>query len=134
MRKYYGILIFVFLFSLINLANTLITNLLARQQEFGIFQSVGMSNRQLSAMLSYECLYYVGITLSATLTLGTVCSILICRSFDQLGLFGKVTYHFPVLQVTLFAAALLLVQAVFSICAVRYTRKLSLVERIKAVD
>ena len=63
-----------------------------------------------------------------------MCSILICRIFDQLGLFGKVTYHFPVLQVTLFAAALLLVQAVFSICAVRYTRKLSLVERIKAVD
>ena len=33
MRKYYGILIFVFLFSLINLANTLITNLLARQHK-----------------------------------------------------------------------------------------------------
>lgn len=133
-RKYYGILVFVFLFSLINLTNTLITNLLARQQEFGIFQSVGMSNRQLSSMLSYECLYYVGITLTATLTVGTVCSIIVCRAFDRLGIFGKVTYHFPVLQMTLFAVALLLVQAVFSACAVRYSRKFSLVERIKAAD
>ncbi len=130
----YGILVFVFVFSLINLANTLITNLLTRQQEFGVFQSVGMSGRQLSSMLSYECLYYVGITLLVTLTLGTVCSLAVCRVFDQIGMFGTLTYHFPVLQVLLFGAALLLVQGVFSVCAVRYTRRLSLVERIKAVD
>ena len=130
----YGILVFIFVFSLINLANTLITNLLTRQQEFGVFQSVGMSGRQLSNMLSFECLYYVGITLLVTLTLGTVCSLAVCRVFDRIGMFGTLTYHFPVLQVLLFGAALLLVQGVFSVCAVRYTRRLSLVERIKAVD
>ena len=130
----YGILVFIFVFSLINLANTLITNLLTRQQEFGVFQSVGMSDRQLSNMLSFECLYYVGITLLVTLTLGTACSLVVCEVFDQIGLFGTLTYHFPALQVLLFAAALLLVQGVFSACAVRYTRRLSLVERIKALD
>ena len=130
----YGILVFIFVFSLINLANTLITNLLTRQQEFGVFQSVGMSDRQLSNMLSFECLYYVGITLLITLTLGTACSLVVCKIFDQIGMFGTLTYHFPALQVLLFAAALLLVQGVFSACAVRYTRRLSLVERIKAVD
>ena len=130
----YGILVFIFVFSLINLANTLITNLLTRQQEFGVFQSVGMSDRQLSQMLAFECLYYVGITLLATLTLGTACSLAVCKAFDRIGMFGTLTYHFPVLQVLLFAAALLLVQGVFSACAVRYTRRLSLVERIKAVD
>ena len=130
----YGILVFIFVFSLINLANTLITNLLTRQQEFGVFQSVGMSNRQLSRMLSFECLYYVGITLLVTLTLGTACSLAVCRVFDRIGMFGTLTYHFPVLQVLLFGAALLFVQSVFSVCAVRYTRRLSLVERIKATD
>ena len=130
----YGILVFIFVFSLINLANTLITNLLTRQQEFGVFQSVGMSDRQLSNMLSFECLYYVGITLLVTLTLGTACSLAACRVFDRIGMFGTLTYHFPALQVLLFAAALLLVQGVFSACAVRYTRRLSLVERIKAAD
>ena len=130
----YGILVFIFVFSLINLANTLITNLLTRQQEFGVFQSVGMSDRQLSNMLSFECLYYVGITLLVTLTLGTACSLAVCRVFDRIGMFGTLTYHFPVLQVLLFGAALLFVQSVFSVCAVRYTRRLSLVERIKATD
>ncbi len=132
MIRLYCILVFIFVFSLINLANTLITNFLTRQQEFGIFQSAGMSSRQLSQMLSFECLYYAGITLLATLTLGTGCSLAVCRVFDQIGVFGKLTYHFPVLQVLLFAAALLAVQAVFSVCAARYTRKLSLVEQIKA--
>ncbi len=130
----YGILVFIFVFSLINLANTLITNLLTRQQEFGVFQSVGMSDRQLSNMLSFECLYYVGITLLVTLTLGTACSLAVCRVFDRIGMFGTLTYHFPVLQVLLFGAALLLVQGAFSVCAARYTRRLSLVERIKATD
>ena len=130
----YGILVFIFVFALINLANTLITNLLTRQQEFGVFQSVGMSDRQLSSMLSFECLYYVGVTLLITLTLGTVCSLAVCRVFDQIGMFGTLTYHFPAVQVLLFGAALLLVQGVFTACAVRYTRKHSLVERIKATE
>ena len=134
LKRDYSLLIFIFVFSLINLANTLITNLLARQQEFGVFQSVGMSGRQMSKMLSYECLYYIGITLFVTLTAGTVCSLAVCHIFDQVGMFGKLTYHFPVVQVLVFVAVLLLVQAVFSVCAVRYTRKLSLVERIKATE
>lgn len=130
----YGLLIFIFLFSLINLANTLITNLLARQQEFGIFQSVGMSSRQLSQMLSFECLYYIGITLLITLTIGTIVSLMVCNILGEIGLFGEIIYHFPVLQVLLFTVALFLVQAVFSACAVCYSRKLSLVERIKATN
>lgn len=130
----YGILIFVFVFSLINLINTLITNLLSRQQEFGIFQSVGMSDRQMSKMLSFECLYYIGITLLVTLTIGTACSLIVCSIFDSVGMFGKITYHFPFIEVLLFAAALLLVQGIFSGCAVRYSKRFSLVERIKAVD
>ena len=134
LKRDYSLLIFIFIFSLINLANTLITNLLARQQEFGVLQSVGMSGRQMSRMLFYECLYYIGITLLVTLTAGTICSLVVCHMFEQVGMFGKLTYHFPVVQVLLFAAALLLVQAVFSVCAVRYTRKLSLVERIKATE
>ncbi len=134
LAMFYGILVFIFIFSLINLANTLITNLLSRQQEFGIFQSVGMSSRQLSKMLSLECLFYAGVALLATLTLGTVCSIIVCRVFDQIGIFGKITYHFPAPEMLLFTAALLMVQGVFSVGAARYAQKLPLVERIKTVD
>lgn len=134
MIKFYAILMFIFVFALINLANTLITNLLSRQQEFGIFQSVGMSSRQLSQMLSLECLYYIGLSMLVTLTAGTACSWMVCHFFNYLGIFGHITYRFPTAQVLLFAASLLAVQAVFSACAIRYSKKLSLVERIKAIS
>lgn len=130
----YGLLFFIFIFALLNLANTLITSLLSRQQEFGVFQSVGMSSRQLSRMLSCECLFYIGITILIMLTIGTMCSIGLCSVFDQLGLFGKITYHFPVVQILLFIAVLLAVWAVFAVFAVRYSKNQTLVERIKAAD
>ncbi len=56
------------------------------------------------------------------------------RVFDRIGMFGTLTHHSPTLQVLLFGAALLLVQEAFSVCAARYTRRRSLVERIKAAD
>ena len=59
----YGLLAFLFFFSLVNLINTLMTNLIARQQEFGILQSVGLSDKQLSKMLTMECFCYVAVTL-----------------------------------------------------------------------
>lgn len=133
-RAAYGLLGFIFLFALMNLINTLITNILSRQQEFGVFQAVGMSGRQLFKMLSWECLLYILATLLITLTLGTACSIGVCAVFSQIGTFGKLTYHFPIMVFFTFAAALSIVQIIFSAGAVWYSKKHSLVERIKTMD
>lgn len=130
----YGLVVFLFLFALLNLVNTLITNLLSRRQEFGILQSVGMSARQLSQMLSLECLIYIGGTLLITCVAGTAASILVCALFSRVGIFGTLTYHFPLSQLMLFTAALLLVQGVFSLVSVRSCKKQSLVERIKTSE
>ncbi|MFT3984249.1 MAG: ABC transporter permease [Lachnospiraceae bacterium] len=134
MRAAYGLLIFIFLFALMNLINTLITNLLSRQKEFGIFQSVGMSDRQLSGMLSWECLIYIIGTLLIMLIPGTICSIGVCEVFSRLGTFGKLSYNFPIMAVLVFTVALLVVQAVFSIATVHYLKKHSFAERIKVIE
>lgn len=131
---YYGIVVFVAMFALLNLINTLMTNLLSRQQDFGIFQSIGMSNRQLSQMLSYECLLYIGITIIITFTLGTACSIAACNLFNQFGLFGEIAYRFPVKQMLIFVTALLAIQRIFALVAVRFSKGRSLVERIKVIE
>lgn len=130
----YGVAAFIGLFALINLMNTLMTNLLARQQEFGILQSVGMTSRQLSHMISAECFCYVGSTILLTFSAGGLCGFAAVRVFDQLGLFGKLTYHYPVVPLLIFAAALMVVYGVFSLTAVRYMQRQSLVERIKVVE
>ena len=130
----YGVAAFMGLFALINLINTLMTNLLARQQEFGILQSVGMTGRQLSRMISAECLCYVGVTILMTFTAGGVCGYAAVGLFNQFGLFGKLTYHYPAVPLFIFAGVLLLVYAVFSLTAVRYMQRQSLVDRIKTIE
>lgn len=134
MKAMYAIMIFVFLFALLNLVNTLMTNLISRQQEFGILQSVGLSNKQLSKMLSVECLCYVAGTMLTTLVIGSLCGVILCKIFNTVGTFGTLKYQFPVMEIFLFFTALLLLQVTFSVIAVRYSKQQSLVERIKIMD
>ncbi len=130
----YGLLVFLFLFSLVNLVNTLLTNLFSRQQEFGILQSVGMSGRQLSQMLTMECLYYVAATLLITLVFGGLLGAAAVIVVQNAKIFGMLVYQFPVGEFFVFAAALLLVQILYSVFAVRYMRRQSLVDRIKTME
>ena len=127
----YGLVGFIAIFGLLNLINTLLTNVVTRRQEFGILQSVGMSGKQLASMLRTECFLYVSGTLFLTLTVGKLAGWILCRVFDQLGTFGKLVFHFPVLPVLVFAFLLLLIQMFFSCWAVSYCGKESLVQRIK---
>lgn len=130
----YGVVIFIAVFSLINLINTLMTNLVSRQQEFGVLQSIGLSGKQLSKMLQAECFYYVVGTMLVTLIAGTIGGYILCQVFSQIGLLGKLTYTFPILPLVIFFAALILIAFVYSVLAIRYCRKQSLVDRIKTME
>lgn len=130
----YGLLCFLFLFALVNLVNTLITNLLSRQQEFGVLQSVGMSGRQLSKMLTMECLCYIVATLMITLLFGGVIGAFLVVLITKANIVGPLVYQFPILELLTFAADLLLILVLYSAFAVRYMRRQSLVERIKAMN
>ena len=94
-------------------------------------------------MIAPRCIVYyvarsyyikIGITIIITLTMGTISSWMVCSIFDQIGVFGQITYHFPVKQILLFVVALFIVQMIFSIWSSRYLKKHSLVERIKATE
>lgn len=134
MMLVYGLLIFLFLFALVNLINTLMTNLLSRKQEFGVLQSVGMSGKQLSKMLTMECFCYVVATLLITLVLGGLIGSLLVVVVNKTKILGTLIYQFPIWELLIFAAALLFVQVLYSIFAVRYMQKQSLVERIKTIE
>ena len=127
----YGLLAFLFFFSLVNLINTLMTNLIARQQEFGILQSVGLSDKQLSKMLTMECFCYVAVTLLITLIVGGLAGFLLVIILGKTEIFGQLVYQFPIWELLVFAVLLMFVQALYSIYAIRSIRKQSLVERIK---
>ena len=121
-------------YTLNNLCNTLMTNLVSRQQEFGVLQSIGLSNKQLYKMLRMECLYYVFGTMAITFVFGTAAGYILCQIFNQVGVFGKLHYTFPFLQVLLFFAVLVVIALIYSTLAIRYCHKQSLVDRIKTME
>ena len=59
----YGLTALIALISFMNMANTIITAIVTRKQEFGVLQAIGMTNGQLGRMLCEEGLFF---------TLGTV--------------------------------------------------------------
>lgn len=130
----YGLVFFIAAFGLISLINTLMTNIISRQQEFGILQSVGLSSKQFSKMLQTECFYYVSGTAILTLTIGTLTGFVLCKVFNQVGTFGTLTYHFPVLEISIYFVALFFILAAYSVFSVRYSKRHPVIERIKTME
>lgn len=131
MRRIYAIVVFIGIFALINLSNTLMTGFVARQQELGMLRSIGLSNKQLAEMLWLEAFHYVLVTMAVTLTVGTAAGYIFCRIFNQIGVFGEMQYTFPLLPVLAFFAALAVIALGYSVLAVRYCEKRTLSEYVK---
>lgn len=132
-KRMYAIVVFIGVFALINLSNTLMTSFVARQQEFGVLRSVGLSDKQLSKMLWAESFHYVQVTMAVTLTIGTVAGFALCRTFSRVGLFGEMQYSFPLLPLLTFFTIHVMIAFLFSVLAIRYCKKYSLAEFSKMV-
>lgn len=68
----YIFVMFIGVFGIINLLNTLITNVLTRKRELGVLQAVGLSGKQLSNMLLMEGVFYTICVLILSILFGTV--------------------------------------------------------------
>jgi putative ABC transport system permease protein len=126
----YIFIAFLSLFGLINLINTTITNLLSRKREIGTLQAIGLSSRQLNRMLQTEGLLYTAGTAAFTLTVGTAFGYAVYLIVKRLGM--SLHYHYPVIPVCIFIAALLIIQVFISAFTVQNLKKQSLIERISA--
>lgn len=133
-KIFYAIVVFTGVFALLNLSNTLLTSLAARQQEFGMLRAIGLSEQQLSELLRAESFHYVLTTATITLTIGTAMGYILCLRFSRVGLFGKMEYTFPLLPVLIFFAALAVIAWGYSVLAVRYCQKRSLSEYVKGME
>lgn len=131
-RLVYLFTAFLFVFALVNLTNTLITNLLTRRQELGILQSVGMTRKQLSRMLSWECLRYISGALGATVILGSAWGAVLILILNRLNVLGVPSYCFPMWELTAFVCALLIIHCLYILFAIRYMKQQSIAACIRA--
>ncbi len=127
----YIFILFIGVFGMINLLNTLITNILTRKRELGILQAAGMSSHQISKMLLTEGLLYTLGVFILSISFGTLLGILVCRVFSVMSVFGEVSYRFPAWEMAGFFILMLVIQVVFSLVTIKQLRKQSLAEQIR---
>ena len=94
----YTFLAILSMIGFMNMANTMITNILTRKREFGIMQAIGMSNRQLNRMLQLEGLVFTAGTLFVSLVLGNLLGYYAFFYCRQQGIVGLFEYHLPFLE------------------------------------
>lgn len=89
-----GLAIFIMLFSILSMMNTLITNIVTRKQELAMLESIGMGRGQIRRMLLGESLLLVLFAVGITMTAGTLCGYVLSDMLYQVGAF-YMAFRFP---------------------------------------
>jgi len=127
----YLICVIVAFISFMNMANTMITSIVTRKQEFGVLQAVGMTNRQLDQSLQLERILLSAGTAAVSLVAGIPLGYALFRYCKSNSFAGLGIYHFPVREVLFLLLFMGVLQTVLSFVLSRNVKRESLVERIR---
>lgn len=125
----------VFLFGVINLINTTLSNQMSRKQENSVLRSIGLTQKQLCKMNICEGLCYAFFATLAILIVGFPISIIASREISIATFGGNVVpYKFPVLEMGLFILVLFGMELILSVWTIRRQKKQSLIEQMRAME
>lgn len=127
-----GISLLLLLIGVLNFINVMITGVYARRQELAMLESIGMTKRQISGMLTWEGFYYALFTSGCILTLGNGVMYLISKAVTKIADYAVFTY--PVGLVAALIAVLFAVCLIFPALVFRATAKESVTERLHRAD
>lgn len=123
--------ILIFLFGVINLINTTLSNQLFRRREYSVLRSIGLTEKQLYKVIISEGMCYSILSVCMTLLIGTPIAMLICRQMS-IGCYGKVVeYSFPFFYMSIYVLVLLLIQVILSIYQIREQKKKSIIDQLR---
>lgn len=120
------------LIGILNLINAMVTSILSRRQEFAMMQAVGMTGKQLEAMLTMEGIWYGVWVLMISLTLGNAVS------YGLLYLIGTMmrSFHwgFHILPLALSIPVMVLISVVLPVICYHALCKKSIIERLRLTE
>lgn len=128
-----GLAIFIMMFSILSMMNTLITNIVTRKQELAMLESIGMSKSQIRKMLLGESLLLVIATVGVTLTIGTLCGYFLCNILYNNGMY-YMSFKFPTVFTVAYVVVLTIVPLIITIASMKSFSKEALVERLRGMD
>ncbi len=125
----------IFLFGVVNLINTTLSNQMSRKRENSILRSIGLTGKQLCRMNICEGLCYAAFAALAVLLIGLPIAVVVCREVSRQSFAGEIVpYQFPILEMGLFLLVLFGLEFLLSAWTVSRQRKQSLVEQMRAVE
>ena len=124
-------IIFIFI-GLLNFINVMITNVSTRLRELAIMESVGMTKKQIKKMLTYEGLYYAGITLGMIFTLGLGIIYVIADMTQNLADYAK--FIFPTNQLIFLVIVITLVCSITPGIVYKFSSKQSVIDRLREIN
>lgn len=128
----YVILIMIAVTGFMNLINTMITSISTRKRELGVLQAIGLSDRQLTRMLSGEGAVFTAGTLILSFTVGNIFGYLIFLWAKSKHVLSVYAYHYPVIETICLAAALTVGQLIITWLISKRVRRESLIDRIRS--
>ncbi len=130
----YFLLGFVAVFSIINLVNTSMTNIISRKKEVGLLQAVGLDHKQLFKMLSTENLFHTFGSFFFSIVLGVMAGWMICSFVQKIPGFNFVQYTFPIWPLLAYLLIAIILQVGITWWANRYYNKNSVIEQIRTSE
>ncbi len=128
-----GLSVFIMMFSILSMMNTLITNIVTRKQELAMLESIGMSKGQIRKMLLGESLLLVLATVGVTMTIGTLCGYMLSTMLYNGGAF-YMAFRFPTTFALAYAGVLIAVPLLITIVSMHNFSKEALVERLRGTE
>ena len=119
------------LIGFMNLANTMIINIITKKQEYGVLQAVGMTNKQLNLCLQIQGLIFTVGTICVALAAGLPLGYALFSYAKHNGIFGMNVYHVPLIPILVMILLVGILQIVLSCVLSSNLKKETLVERIR---
>ena len=128
-----GISIFIMMFSLISLINTLVTNIMTRKQELSVLQSIGMTKRQLNHMVQFEAGLIAVWNIMISLLVGGFLGFMLIRGLNSIGM-SYLHWAYPIWFALFYAVIVFITPAVITKVAIYLLQKKSIVERLREIE
>ena len=117
------------LVGILNFFNAMMTGILSRKREFAVLQAVGMTNKQLRAMLIYEGLFYALSSAAAALVLSFVLNPLVGDLLEKM--FWFFSARFTIVPVLLAIPMFALLGWLIPVVMYNHTAGCSIVEQLR---
>ena len=130
----YALLAVIITFSIINLVNTSMTNIISRRKEMGLFRAIGLDSKQLSDMIGFENGFQTFGSFAASVAGGLVIGKAICSAVGNVPGFSFVDYTFPIVSVCFYFLLALALQRILTKWASLYCRQNSVVEQLRVTE